>query len=158
MQTYSANALAEQFEIDRSTAIRVLKNVPCDATTKGKGTYKIATFARALEQHRRSVGTSTPGGNGVSPLPQEYDIFYRAFDEMKLLPTLAKRRAAAIKLVPVIENMMKAMRAHALANREDPYVTGMRADDIYRLTLVGFREPCQWNHDEVWNALCIELD
>jgi hypothetical protein len=159
METFSVNRLAETLECDRSTMVRALKNVPGDAEkTPGRPTYKIATAARALEAHRRNVGTSTPGGNGVSSPPPEFDVFDRAFDRMSALPTLAKRRAAAIKLIPVIENMMRAMRAHAAANREDPYVTGLRGDEIYRLTLVGFRVPCQWDHDEVWKNLCVEPD
>lgn len=158
METFTLNRLSEMLEVDRATMLRALKNTPADAEkSKGKPTFKIATAARALEQHRRASGTSTPG-NGVSALPPEFAAFDRAFDAMEALPTLAKRRAAAIKLIPVIDAMMKAMRQHAAANREDPYVTGLRGDEIYRLTLVGFRVPCQWDHDEVWKNLCIELD
>jgi hypothetical protein len=157
METFTINRISEMLEIDRGTAVRMLKSVPPDAEkTKGRPTYKIATAARALEAHRRAVGTSTPGGNGVSSPPPEFAAFDRAFDQMTALPTLAKRRAAAIKLIPVIDAMMAAMRAHAAANREDPYVTGLRGDEIYRLTLVGFRLPCQWDHDEVWKNLCVE--
>jgi hypothetical protein len=158
METFTLNRLSEMLEVDRSTMVRALKNVEPDAEkTKGRPTYKISTGAQALERHRANSGTGTPG-NGVSAPPPEFDVFDRAFKAMEALPTLAKRRAAAIKLIPVIDNMMKAMRQHAAANREDPYVTGMRADDIYRLTLVGFRIPCEWNHDEVWEKLNVEPD
>ena len=68
MQTYSLNALAESFEIDRSTMVRALKNTQPDAeVTSGRPTWKIASAARALESHRRKAGTGI--GNSDSPGP-----------------------------------------------------------------------------------------
>jgi hypothetical protein len=52
MKTYSINFLAEAFEVDRATATRCLRDVPPDQEqTIGRGTFKIASFARALELH-----------------------------------------------------------------------------------------------------------
>ena len=155
MKTFSANSIAEQFERDRGVVVRALRNTKPDAMVSGKPQWKVATASRALEAHNRAAGN---GGGGDVSRPPEFDVFDRAFDRMTALPTLAKRRAAAVKLIPVIDAMMAAMRAHGLANREDPDVTGMRADRIYTMTLALFRVPCQWDHDEVWNALCVEPD
>ena len=52
-KTYSPNYLAGEFNIDRQTAVRALRDVEPDGEIiKGRGTFSIATFARALELHR----------------------------------------------------------------------------------------------------------
>jgi hypothetical protein len=52
MKTYSLNYLSEAFEIDRSVGIRCTRDVVADLEqTKGRPTFKIATFARALEAY-----------------------------------------------------------------------------------------------------------
>ena len=49
MQTFPLNALAEQFEVDRSTIVRAMRNVPADLVKPGnRPTWKVATAARAL--------------------------------------------------------------------------------------------------------------
>jgi hypothetical protein len=65
-RTYSENYLASAFEIDRQTANRCLRDVAADLEqTKGRPTYKISTFARALEQHHlRNASNNNDGAAG----------------------------------------------------------------------------------------------
>jgi hypothetical protein len=69
-ETYSPHNLSLKFDLDRATALRVLKDVLPDAErTKGRPTYTIATFARALEAHRlknASNANDGPIADGVS--------------------------------------------------------------------------------------------
>jgi hypothetical protein len=90
---------------DRGVVVRALRNTKPDAMVFGKPQWKVATATRALERHNRGGG-----GDGLSP--PEYAAFDRAYEEMKALPTLAARRRDAVKLVPLIDDMMVAMRAH----------------------------------------------
>jgi hypothetical protein len=155
METFTINRISEMLEIDRGTAVRMLKNVPPDAEkTKGRPTFKISTAAKALEAHRRAVGTAN-GGRGVVQNPPEYTVFDQAYSAMKVLPTLAKRRAAAVKLIPAITDMIAAMREDGRSSGETPEVTAMRSDRVFQLTLRGFEAPCAWSHDEAWSNLSV---
>jgi hypothetical protein len=65
MKTYSTNYLAEAFEVDRASATRALRDVaPDQESTKDRPTFKIATFARALEQHHLKNASNNDGGSG----------------------------------------------------------------------------------------------
>jgi hypothetical protein len=77
---------------------------------------------------------------------------------MKALPTLAKRRAAALKLMPLLNDMIEALRARGRDAGEDSDVTGMRGDRAYQLALAGFQGPCSWTDDQVWENLNIDTD
>jgi hypothetical protein len=62
VKTYSTNYLATAFEIDRATAVRALKDVSADQEqTRGRPTFKISTFARALELHHLKNMSSNDG-------------------------------------------------------------------------------------------------
>jgi hypothetical protein len=154
MQTFSINSAALLLERDRRTLTKALLAIKPDEKERGQARWKMSTIVAALAAlERPAAGSANTGSN-----PLEYAAFDRAYDEMKALPTLAKRRAAAVKLVPMIENMMTAVRAHGLANGEDPFVTGLRSDRIYQLTLIGFKMPCEWTHEQAWQHLCIDVD
>jgi hypothetical protein len=102
MQTFPLNALAEQFEVDRSTMVRAMRGVPPDLVKRGnRPTWKTATAARALEAHR----AKTNGGNGPDPtLTALYVQFDDAEKAMRALPTLDERRAAR-DMVPLIAHV-----------------------------------------------------
>lgn len=73
MKTYSLNALSEMFEIDRAVSVRCTRETAFDEeSTKGRPTYKIATFARALELHHlknaSANNASANDGGGVASL------------------------------------------------------------------------------------------
>jgi hypothetical protein len=71
-KTYSLNYLSSEFSIDRQTAVRATKGIaPTEEKTKGRPTYSIAAFARALESHRAanaSNNDSALDGADASPL------------------------------------------------------------------------------------------
>jgi hypothetical protein len=65
MKTYSINYLAEAFEVDCASATRALRNIePDQEATKDRPTFKISTFARALEQHHLKNASNNDGGSG----------------------------------------------------------------------------------------------
>jgi hypothetical protein len=68
MKTYSTNYLAEAFEVDRASATRALRDVePDQEQTVGRATYKISTFAKALEAHHlKNASNNDGGGDGAS--------------------------------------------------------------------------------------------
>jgi hypothetical protein len=154
MQMFSVNAASLLLERDRRTVTRALLGVAPDGKHLGQARWKMSTIVEALEKHRGSNASS----NGTAASPPEYARYDRAYDAMKALPTLAARRKQAVKLVPVIDNMLAVLRALGRDAGEDPFVTDLRGDKVYQLTLRGFEGPCEWSHDQVWDHLCIDTD
>jgi hypothetical protein len=152
MKTYSANSLAEHFEVDRRTMVRCLRSQPPDAeVTAGRPTWKISTVAKALEAHRRKMDG---GGDGIDPtLARLYQRFDAADAAMRALPELEARRAAARFLAPLIAKIDAAMRAHGRAVGVDPELIDLRAGRVFLLTMRGFEGPCAWSLDECWEQL-----
>jgi hypothetical protein len=67
MKTYSTNYLAEAFEVDRASATRALRDVaPDQEQTVGRPTFKISSFAKALEAHHLKNASNNDGSDGAS--------------------------------------------------------------------------------------------
>jgi hypothetical protein len=105
METYSVNALAMQFEVDRATLQRALKNTPPDLVTGKRQSFKVSTAMRALERHRRNVGTSMPGVGSdqhrLALIEQEEATFAeldRQFQKLEAEPNIERRRALSLKM------------------------------------------------------------
>jgi hypothetical protein len=154
MKLFSAFAAATLLERDRQTISRALRSVPADGKERGQPRWKLRKIVDALAAHERpAAGSVNTGGN-----PPEYAAFDRAYNQMTALPTLAKRRAATLKLVSALNDMIEALRARGRAVGGDPDVTGMRGDRVYQLALAGFQEPCSWTHDQVWHNFNTDVD
>jgi hypothetical protein len=153
VQTYPANALAEQFECDRSTMLRALRGVPADETKKGnRPCWKVATAAKALEAHRRKQD----GVVNLGPDPTLAALYARYDDAekaMRALPTLDERRAAARDLVPLINEVDAASRRIAVRNGQDAELVGYRCDHMLKLYGRGVEGATGWTHDEVMRMI-----
>ena len=154
MQMFSINAASLLLEKDRRTVTKAMLGVAPDEKVNGQPRWKLRKIVDALAAHERAVAGS--GNTGANP--PEYAAFDRAYDQMVALPTLAKRRAAALKFMPLLNAMIEALRARGRDAGEDPDVTGMRGDRVYQLALAGFQEPCGWSHDQVWDNVNIDVD
>jgi hypothetical protein len=151
MQTFSVNALAMQFEVDRATMQRALKNTPPDLEVGKRQSFKVATAAKALEAHRRHVGTSTPGGGGsyanvrINQIADDLERLCREADEgiakVKSLPDLDAKQPhsrATMVLINRIDELFK--ESNALLLERDPtslahYVTDPIVGTMFRLLL-----------------------
>src|ERR1039458_7098467 len=62
MKTFSLNYLSEALEIDRGVGVRCTRDTPPDLEkTKGRPTFKISTFAAALEAHHLKNASNNDG-------------------------------------------------------------------------------------------------
>jgi hypothetical protein len=62
MKTFSLNYLSEAFEIDRGVGVRCTRDTPPDLEkTKDRPTFKISTFAAALEAHHLKNASNNDG-------------------------------------------------------------------------------------------------
>jgi hypothetical protein len=152
MQTFSLNALAESFEVDRSTMIRCMRGVAPDLVKPGnRPQWKIATAARSLEQHRRKAEGN---GAGADPdLQRLYDEHEAAEARMRALPTLTARREAARRMLPLIAEMDRAVRQTGIARGRDAEAVHLNADAQLRLVARGIEAPCEMTFDQVWKMM-----
>jgi hypothetical protein len=120
MQTFPLNALAEQFEVDRSTMVRAMRNVPADLVKPGnRPTWKTATAARALEAHRQKRNGGGNGGTGPTQLAladrieADFETFDAGFAKLEAEPYLERRRKldkqlGVGKIIGDLDRLMKA--------------------------------------------------
>ena len=101
MQTFPPNALAEQFEVDRSTMVRAMRSIAPDLVKRGnRPQWKVSTAAMALELHRRKKHS-----NGdyhrlalVDKMEAAFGELDRQFESLKAEADLEKRRALSLKM------------------------------------------------------------
>ena len=66
-ETFSPNNLAIKFNVDRATAVRILKDVVPDLEkTKNRPTFTIATFSDALQIHRAKNASNANDDGAIS--------------------------------------------------------------------------------------------
>jgi hypothetical protein len=159
MKTFSANAIAETFERDRGVVVRALRNIRPDAEVSGKPQWKLATAAKALEQHNRAnTSAGRDSANSNPALVAMFAKFDQAYDTMRALPSLAARRKASIALAPLIGETYHALRQHYRAAGTGDELADYRADHMFLLTLRGFEAPCQWNELQTREAMDVTAD
>jgi hypothetical protein len=99
VQTYSLNALAESFEVDRSTMLRAMRGTPPDEVKKGnRPAWRTGTAARALERHRRKKHGGGSKLALVDKIEAAFDVLDRQFESLKAEADLEERRALSLKM------------------------------------------------------------
>jgi hypothetical protein len=154
MQMFSINAASLLLERDRRTVTKAMFGVAPDGKEKKQPRWKMSTFVDALERH----GGSNNQSNGNSAAananpPPEYAQFDAALDALEALPTVEKRRKAAVAIMPKLHAKIAALTRQGRDAGEHPDHTALRGMEVYRLSMIGFRLPCEWSHDEVWHNL-----
>jgi hypothetical protein len=104
VQTYSLNALAESFEVDRSTMLRAMRGTPPDEVKKGnRPAWKTSTAAKALERYRQKKNHGGNGGDSyrlalVDKIEAAFNELDRQFKRLQAEADLEKRRALSLRL------------------------------------------------------------
>jgi hypothetical protein len=155
MQMFSVNAASLLLERDRRTVTKALLGVKPDATVKGQARWSMRTIVDALAAQERPAASSDAGtGNSIAPgLAADYAAFDLKFAAMEAAPTLEKRRALAVKLGPLVIGIDRQLRATGRANGVGDELADYRAQHIFRLTVIGFQQPCVWSYEKA----CTEL-
>jgi hypothetical protein len=140
MQMFSINAASLLLERDRRTVTKAMFGVPPDAKEKKQPRWKMSTIVDALDRHGGS-NNYTNGNSAAANAnrPPEYSQFDAAFATLEKLPTLQARRKAAIKIMPVLHNMIAALGRQGRRGGEHPQHTQLRGDAVYRVTMAGFQ-------------------
>jgi hypothetical protein len=147
MKLFSAFAASTLLERDRQTITRALRSTPPDGKERGAPRWKMSTIVDALEAHGRANGNGTNAGAdpGLAAAYAEFDVKFAA---MEAAPTLERRRKLARKLGPLVSSIDHQLRAHGRAIGVGDELADYRAQEIWRLTLLGFEKPCLWSRSE----------
>jgi hypothetical protein len=166
MKTFSSNALAEMLERDRATVVRALRKVPADSVERKQPRWKLVTALAALDRlpgshnaksHR---GNNNTGDGWVDPrIFNATEDFEKALEEVRAIPDLEKRRAFAIaKLRPMLTFNDQNLAKWSIENGNEPELAQFRAQEIWRLELIGARHACEWSYEEGYDALVASND
>jgi hypothetical protein len=147
----SAFGAADMLELDRQTVRRALRHEPPDGYEKKQPRWRMKTIIAAVEKHlgRNSVA-ATPVQTALQALFDEFDSGCKELDR---LPDLAARRRDASRLMAVLVELDKAMRADARTRREDDLRASLRCDQHFLLGMRNFERPCEWTQGECWDVL-----
>jgi hypothetical protein len=152
---FSVNAASELLERTRRTVKRALRNTQPDSFERGQPRWRLPKIIAALEATggRPVSEGGDPGSEMTHKLDALFEQFDAAYDEMKAAPALARRRAMARALAPLIAQTDQLLRARDAADDLHPEHVDLRANRVFFLILRGFETPCEWSHDEAWNNL-----
>jgi hypothetical protein len=141
MQTFPLNALAESFEVDRSTMLRAMRDTPPDEVKKGnRPAWKTSTAAKALERHHRRKNESGSNGRSSYPgLPQlvdqieaDFEAFEAGFAQLEAEPDLERRRKLDKKLGvgKLIGGLDRRMKEASAAIGEERSMSALVGDHL----------------------------
>jgi hypothetical protein len=145
----SAFGAADMLELDRQTVRRALRHVAPDGFERRQPRWRMKTIIAAVDRH---LGHHSP-----APAQTMLDTLFEGFDtgckNLGGLPDLEARRREARRLMAVLVELDKAMRADARAHREDELRASLRCDQHFRLAMRNFETPCGWTQEQCWATL-----
>jgi hypothetical protein len=151
LKCFSAFGAADLLERDRQTVRRALRHVPPDGYERKQPRWRLKTIIDAVDAHLgRNTTAAPPAG---STLQVQFDQFDGGCKNLAMMPDLKARRREAHRLIALLVELDKAMRADARALREDELRASLRCDQHFRLAMRNFEQPCEWNHDQCWKVL-----
>ncbi|NOJ40317.1 hypothetical protein [Bradyrhizobium australiense] len=149
MKLVSAFGAADLLELDRQTVRRALRHVEPEGYEKKQPRWRMKTIIEAVDRHL--------GRHNAAPVHTTLDALFEEFDTgcqgLGHLRDLEERRREARRLMVVLVELDKTMRADARARREDELRASLRCDQHFRLALRNFERPCEWSLDECWAVL-----
>ncbi len=151
MKLISEFGAADWLELDRQTVRRALRHVPPDGYERKQPRWRMKTIISAVDAH---LGRKNPSRLlDHSSLQALFDQFDSGSKNLDVLPDLKARRREAHRLIAVLVELDKAMRADARARREDELRASLRCDQHFRVAMRNFEEPCDWTQEQCWAAL-----
>lgn len=158
----SVNRAAEMLERTRRTVKRALRDVPPDGFERGQPRWRLANIVKALERRTNKTSYAYQGDGEDDVLEQEHASafakFEKAFDAMKKLPTLERRRARSVELGNLVDDCIAKMKARDEFTNLHPDHIALRGQEVYRIMMWGFCSPCEWNKSEVWTHVAFRSE
>jgi hypothetical protein len=143
LKTFSVNALAELFELDRQTVVRSLRGTPADGKERGQPRWRMKTAVGAIERHNRvNNGGAVHVGGRLGQIADELERLHAeldaAIDLIKSLPDLDSKQPhsrAAMQLIHRIDLLFNEANELDTSGSGWPYVTPMIVGTYFRIVL-----------------------
>jgi hypothetical protein len=157
---FSISGAADALQRSRRTISKAMKDVTPDAVRSGLSLWKIGKIIEMV--NARTEAPILPIRTEQTQLARDASEAFAAFDDawetLTKLKTLAARRAAARKMVSLLNAVTGTMEQRDLADDLHPEHASLRAQNVWRLCLRGFQHHCNWTGAEAWHVFNSETE
>jgi hypothetical protein len=151
---FSINGASEALGRSRRTITKALTGVRPDAVRSGLALWRMQVIIENVNAKTQAPILPTGTAGEQTELAHDAEEAFVAFDAgmeaLTKLRTLAARRAAAHKMVPLLNAVTETMEQRDLADDLHPEHASLRAQNVWRLCMRGFQHHCNWTSSEVW--------
>jgi hypothetical protein len=159
---FSITGASEALGRSRRTISRALKNVKPDTIRSGLALWRMQVIIENVNAKTQApilptgtAGEQTELARDASEAFVEFDTGMEALLNLK---TLTARRAAAHRMVSLLNAVIETMERRDLADDLHPEHASLRAQNVWRLCLRGFQHHCNWTGSEVWHVFNPETE
>ncbi len=159
---FSITGASEALGRSRRTITRALKNVKPDTVRSGLALWRMQVIIENVNTQTQapilSAGTAGEQTQLANDAEEAFAAFDASMEALTNLKTLAARRNAARKMLPLLNAMIETMEERDLADDLHPEHASLRAQNVWRLCLRGFQHHCKWTGSEVWHVFNPETE
>ena len=159
---FSISGASEALGRARRTISHAMKGVAPDALRHGLSLWRMQKIIEMVNTRTKAPILTTNTEGALTQLcadaSEAFQEFDNAWEQLMKLKTLAARRAATRKLVPLLKTVCETMLSRDLADNLHPEHAELRSQSVYRLSLRGFEHHCQWSPNETWDVFNSEPD
>jgi hypothetical protein len=147
---FSISAAADALSRSRRTVTRALKNIKPDAVESGLAKWSMKTIISAIDKNTQApINNPRMMSKDVAALDAEcmdaFALYDVALEAMLAAKTLAKRRALAPAIGPLLRGARELMLERDLVDTLHEEHAALRGEKIYTLTLHLMEQACEWH-------------
>ena len=146
---FSISAASDALSRSRRTVTRALRGIRPEVVQSGLAKWSMKTIISAIDRNTAAPinhphSMSTEVGELDIECKAAFVLFDAAFDAMLAAKPLAKRRALAPKIGPLLRDALGLMQERDLADGLHEEHAALRTERIYSLTLHTLERECDW--------------
>jgi hypothetical protein len=146
---FSISAAADALSRSRRTVTRALRGIKPDAVESGLAKWSMKTIISAIDRNTEApINNPRTMSFDVAALDGEFksafDLFNVALEAMIAAKTLAKRRALAPAIGPLLCEARELMLERDIADGLHLEHAELRAERLYTLALATMERECDW--------------
>lgn len=153
---FSISSAADALQRTRRTITRALHGIEPESLDRGVAKWAMRTIVDAVNRKTQAPILNNNTRAAQSDLANEaeeaFAEFDAAMDSLTKLKTVDQRRAAGRKMSQecLLTNLCLTMLTRDLADGLDDEHAHLRSENVYRLSMQGFKLHCQWTSLEAW--------
>ena len=154
---FSISAASDLLNRSRRTITRALIGVRPDMIKSGLKLWRLARIITAVNENTAApLLTKSGGGALAAETEAAFERYHAAEAEMRALPTIAARRAAAPELALMAKEALELMHDRDVACDLHPEHVELKNQAVTLLIVKGLEAVCEWTHSQAWD--CFNAD